>query len=123
MKHVGITVAVVAGSGARVGNAGRVCSAQCGRCSAWRLADDQSRSRGEPLLAVEADQHQQRVIAERGVDVPPGRRRHVSAARHQRRDVRLERDRVVALDGETGKEIWAHSLQPVAAPAPAPPPS
>ena len=31
--------------------------------------------------------------------------------------------RVVALDGETGKEIWAHSLQPDAAPAPAPPPS
>ena len=31
--------------------------------------------------------------------------------------------RVVALDGDTGKEIWAHSLQPAAAPAPAPPPS
>ena len=27
--------------------------------------------------------------------------------------------RVVALDGDTGKEIWAHALQPVAAPAPA----
>ena len=32
-------------------------------------------------------------------------------------------DRVVALDGDTGKEIWAHSLQPVVAPAPAAPPT
>ena len=31
--------------------------------------------------------------------------------------------RVVALDGDTGTEIWAHTLQPVAAPAPAAPPT
>src|SRR6187401_1899030 len=31
--------------------------------------------------------------------------------------------RVVALDGDTGKEVWAHTLQSVAAPAPAAPPT